>query len=191
MEPGNIEIGTEEESFAKSAAGFGPGKISPLSAAYMMSIIARGGDRVGLSLIDHFVSPQGQILPALPSSGDTGRVLRASTASYLTRMLEVTIREGTCANAFRDPNGDHYLGNIRVAGKTGTLFRAHPKRLYSWFAGFAPANKPQIAIAVMLANNTSWWRKANEVGRDVLRAYFSRKGAHVEHPFALRSKPGR
>jgi cell division protein FtsI/penicillin-binding protein 2 len=51
-----------------------------------------------------------------------------------------------------------------------------PKRLVSWFAGFAPSRKPEVAVAVLLANDEKWWRKGNEVARDVLDAYFDTAG---------------
>jgi len=57
------------------------------------------------------------------------------------------------------------------------------------------AQRPQIAVAVMLANGERWWRKSNEVARDVLRAYFARKAVDgISHPLQPRSsrerKPG-
>ncbi len=59
-----------------------------------------------------------------------------------------------------------------MAAKTGTLIGGKPTRMYSWFAGFAPSTKPEIAITVMLGNDVRWTTKANIVGRQVLEAYF-------------------
>ena len=44
------------------------------------------------------------------------------------------------------------IENLRIAGKTGTAdFRAHGKEVnLAWFIGFAPADNPQIAVAVMV-----------------------------------------
>ncbi|MEC8330186.1 MAG: penicillin-binding transpeptidase domain-containing protein, partial [Verrucomicrobiota bacterium] len=44
------------------------------------------------------------------------------------------------------------IENLRIAGKTGTAdFRAHGKEVnLAWFIGFAPAENPQIAVAVMV-----------------------------------------
>jgi penicillin-binding protein 2 len=38
---------------------------------------------------------------------------------------------------------------IQVAGKTGTA-EAPPGNSHAWFVGYAPANQPEIAIAVIL-----------------------------------------
>jgi cell division protein FtsI/penicillin-binding protein 2 len=65
-------------------------------------------------------------------------------------MLEVTTRAGTSAKAFEPHEGKP---DVSVAGKTGTLAYEKPKRLVSWFAGFAPSREPEVAIAVLLAND--------------------------------------
>jgi cell division protein FtsI/penicillin-binding protein 2 len=63
-----------------------------------------------------------------------------------------------------------------VAAKTGTLVGGKPARMFSWFAGFAPAAAPKVAVVVMLANNLTWRTKANVIGRDMLEAYFGEPG---------------
>jgi penicillin-binding protein A len=163
VEKGSIDMPSDEEGLARMSAGFGSGRMSPLEIAYMMSIIARGGSRPTLHLLQQ---PQ-------ETSSDAGQAMRPSTARTLTHMLEITVREGTCAKAFRDERGNPYLGHMRVAAKTGTLARSGPSRLYSWFTAFAPSDHPEIAVAVMLANDAHWWQKGNQVGRDILRAYFA------------------
>lgn len=167
VDKGRVQVPSDEEGLVRAAAGFGAGKMSPLEAAYMMAIIARGGSRPVLHLID---------TPGA-SASDAGQAMRPSTARALTRMLEVTVREGTCAKVFRDVRGRPPFNRMRIAAKTGTLARSDPRRLYSWFTSFAPANRPEIAVAVMLANDERWWQKGNQVGREVLRAYFEGKRA--------------
>jgi peptidoglycan glycosyltransferase len=150
---------------ARAAAGFWNGRLSPLGALFMMQTIANRGERIKLHLFDDGA-------PVVRES--LGRAMRESTADMLRRMLEVTTREGTSRKAWRLPDGTRALPNVRVAGKTGTLIGGKPARMYSWFAGFAPADKPEIAIAVMLADDVSWWKKANLVAREALEAYFAR-----------------
>ncbi|HRI72348.1 MAG TPA: penicillin-binding transpeptidase domain-containing protein, partial [Polyangium sp.] len=72
-------------------------------------------------------------------------------------------------------DGTRALPGMAVAAKTGTLIGGHPARMFSWFASFAPADKPEIAVVVMLANDISWRTKANVVGRDMLEEYFHPK----------------
>src|SRR3712207_8696869 len=42
------------------------------------------------------------------------------------------------------------IPGVTVAGKTGTAENAGPD--HNWFIGFAPADDPQIAVAVFVAN---------------------------------------
>jgi len=156
------EPGATDLAFGRAAAGFHTARLSPLSALSMMQTIANGGEKVRLHVLGDGASVSREV---------AGRAMSTSTAKTLTRMLEVTTRSGTSAEAFRPADGKQRL---RVAGKTGTLATGNPARLVSWFAGFAPADKPEVAITVMLANDHSWWRKANEVARDMLDAYFTR-----------------
>jgi cell division protein FtsI/penicillin-binding protein 2 len=44
--------------------------------------------------------------------------------------------------------------------------------MYSWFAGYAPSTKPEIAVTVMLGNDLRWHTKANVIGRELLESWF-------------------
>ncbi|MFO0549061.1 MAG: penicillin-binding transpeptidase domain-containing protein [Polyangiaceae bacterium] len=159
----SIKIPDDDLGFARAASGFGVAKMSPLAALDIMTTIANGGERLRLTVSGAPDDVKRQSL---------GRVIKRDTARDLVRMLEVTTRSGTSAKAFAPQEGKPTLS---VAGKTGTLLYKKPKRLVSWFAGFAPSREPEIAVAVMLANDEKWWRKGNEVARDVFDAYFELK----------------
>ena len=150
----------ERLALARAAAGFSrKAKVSPLSVLSMMHTIANGGTRVKLHL-----------LAGDDKREETGEVLKSATANALVRMLEVTTRRGTSQEAFRARKG---RPTYRAAGKTGTLIVGSPARMLSWFSGFAPSRDPEIVVAVMLANDISWWRKGNQVARDVFDAYLA------------------
>jgi penicillin-binding protein A len=161
-----VRVPADRLGLARASAGFWNARLSPLGALYMMLTVANRGERVRLSLIDDG-SP--------PERHSRGRAMRPANADALARMLAVTVRRGTSAKAFRG-GGDEFSPDDglwrRVAGKTGTLIGGRPRRMYSWFAGFAPTGRPEVAIAVLLANDERWWTKANVVARDSLRAYF-------------------
>ena len=46
---------------------------------------------------------------------------------------------------------------------------------YSWFVGYAPAERPTIAFAVVLGNNPNWRIKATYVGRHIVSEYLAAK----------------
>ena len=163
VSPSELTIPEDPFGMARASAGFWNGRLSPLGALFAMATIANDGERVRLAILDH----------GHPTArASAGRAMSVGVAATMTRMLEITTRRGTAAKAFRRLDGTPSLPSIPVAAKTGTLIGGKPTRMYSWFAGFAPSTKPEIAIAVMLGNDLRWTTKANIVGRQVLEAYF-------------------
>jgi cell division protein FtsI/penicillin-binding protein 2 len=176
---GTLKVPYNDLDFARTAAGFQGSTLSPLGGAYLASIIAQGG----VARRFHLVRPTGEA-PAEDADSET-RVLSASTARRITRMMEVTVHSGTSRLIFNDESGHSLLPGIRVAGKTGTLRPDSSGETASWFIGFAPSQKPEIVVSVMLENGAVWRQKAAEVARDLLRVYFHRKGApNVADPLA-------
>ena len=178
---GTLKVPYNDLEFARTAAGFQGSTLSPLGGAYLASIIAQGGVARRFHLVRE---PRGAVPPAGGESET--RVLRASTARRITRMMEVTVRSGTSRRAFSDASGRSHLPGIRVAGKTGTLRPDGSGETASWFIGFAPSQRPEIVVSVMLENGPVWRQKAAEVARDLLRVYFHRKGAaNIADPLAF------
>lgn len=175
---GTLDLPFNDLEFARAAAGFRGSTLSPVGAAYLANVIAHQGVATRMRVVQESGNVQA------PDEADVvGRVMRATTAHALMRMMEVTVREGTSKDAFLDPNGRSFLPNIRVAGKTGTLQPSSKSPTTSWFTGFAPSRSPEVVVTVMLQNGRVWHEKANEVARDLLRAYFHERGrAHVSDP---------
>lgn len=171
-EMGTLEVLEDDLGFARTAAGFRGSRLSVLGAARLALSVASGGKP-----------------PRIGGAPDDGRaraeeepVLQSRTAQRLRRMMEYTIHSGTSREAFSAPDGTPFLGDIRVAGKTGTLQLNPRGPTTSWFIGFAPSRAPEVVVSVMLDNGAIWRRKANQVARDLLRAYF-RNAPGVTHPF--------
>ena len=81
-------------------------------------------------------------------------------------MMTKTCASGSAASAFAGRRG---IRDIAVAGKTGTLSRDEaPYMQYSWFVGFAPADKPTLTVSVLLGNAELWHLKAHTAARMVL-----------------------
>lgn len=181
-ELGRLTVPYNDLEFARAAAGFTGSSLSPVGAAYLMTLIARGGEPVGLKLHE----PPESDAPA-PAKAEAAAPFSARTAQRLTRMLEVTVENGTSRAAFTAPDGKRYLPGIRVAGKTGTLrpSAGSQESMTSWFVGFAPSRSPEVVVSVMLENGAIYRRKANEIARDLLRLYFRAHGRAqtVSDPF--------
>ena len=160
-----VDLPNDRLGFARASAGFWNGRTSALGALFAVQTIANGGMRVRM-----------QTTTRAPVRVEEGRAVSTSSATELTRMMQLTTRSGTASKVFRKARRAS-LSGISVAAKTGTLVGDKPARMYSWFTGFAPAEAPEIAIAVVLANDITWTMKGNEVGREVLADYFDQARA--------------
>lgn len=124
--------------------------VNAVQMASVYSTIANGGVRVDPRVVAGTVDAEGEFAPA----DDPGRrrVVSEETAEQLALMLEaVTSDAGTAPQARID--------GYRVAGKTGTANRINPETgayegggYTATFAGFAPADAPEVVVQVVLHN---------------------------------------
>jgi cell division protein FtsI (penicillin-binding protein 3) len=118
-----------------------------MQVASVYATIANGGVRVTPRIINGLVDADGDVHRTDP--GPTRRVVSPQAASTVTQMLEeVTSSNGTAPQAA--------IPGYRVAGKTGTADRIDSHGKYNGkvatFVGFAPADNPDIVVAVVLDN---------------------------------------
>ncbi len=163
---GRARIPEEPLEFARVAAGFWHTEISALGGATLAGVVASGGLKVAPRIVDRVVEPSGHIREVVPEEPE--RTLDPHVASHVGDMMVGTTVSGTARRAF---SARQYLPGIRVAGKTGTLTRRDPSHIgYSWFVGFAPADDPEVAIAVVLGNPPAWTLRGHTAARMVLQS---------------------
>ena len=147
------------------AAGFGQVGISAVHAAWMMSVI--GNDGVPLPL--HIYADT----PAPTPNTWSARLYSPETANRLRGILDSSVRGGTASSAFR--RGKHRALRAVVGGKTGTLTGKSPAGLTTWFAGLAPLNDPEIAIAAVVMLEDKWFIKGTHLAAEAFWSYFDQK----------------
>ena len=127
------------------AFGQGVG-VTALQVASVYATVANGGVRVTPNLIAGTIGSDGRLRRA--AAPRHRRVISNRVATQLRDMLEaVTSTEGTAPLA--------HIAGYRVAGKTGTAQRPTPHGYSGYtasFVGFAPADKPQLLVEVVLQN---------------------------------------
>jgi cell division protein FtsI/penicillin-binding protein 2 len=176
-QPSTVALPEEPLEFARAAAGFWHTTLSPLAGTSIAQSIANQGVTFKPRIVDRVRDPGGKLLfEASQTPVTLRRSVKPDTAFELTKMMVQTTLNGSAHKAFYDAGGKPFLPNIVVAGKTGTLTREQENRFYTWFVGFAPADKPEVAISVLVVNTPTWLVKAPELARDVLRAYFAKQG---------------
>lgn len=146
-------------------------KISPLHAAVMMAAVANDGAMVAPGLAAEVISADGTkeyIHQPVPLR----QVIGPEVTAQLQKMLTTTVTRGTSRRVFHDRRGRPMLGSIDICAKTGSIDGKDPAGHYSWFAAYAPADDPQIALAALVINNGRWRIKAANVGEQALEAFF-------------------
>ncbi len=183
IEPSHLDVPANNKlEMARASAGFWHSTLSPMHGALLAATIANAGEMPAPTLIERAVDGNGR-LEQLPVAAPR-HVAAGATASEVGRMMELTTRIGTAKGTFRNKRGQRYLP-VEVAGKTGTLNAEtdHGPLGYSWFVGYAPADHPTIAFAVVLGNAPNWRIKATYVGRHIVTEYLNEKnersGAHL------------
>jgi cell division protein FtsI/penicillin-binding protein 2 len=182
VEASAARIPDDPFGLANTAAGFGEVTLSPLHAALLASIVANGGLLVPPVLVDDAEGAPVP-LPAAPT-----RVIDEAVADDIGAMMRSTVSSGTARRAFRRLAGP--LRGVEVAGKTGSLADAKPYRDYSWFVGYAPADKPAVIVATVVVNERLWHARAPTVAKEALEAFFATRVAAIP-PGALRTAAAR
>jgi peptidoglycan glycosyltransferase len=130
-----------EPQAAQSAIGQFDVRATPLQMAMVAAGVANGGDVMRPHLVREVQSPDLSVLeqadPDVLSSA-----VSTDVAAELTRMMELVVAEGSGRRA--------QIPGVRVAGKTGTAQHAQGRPPHAWFIGFAQADDPQVAVAVVV-----------------------------------------
>jgi cell division protein FtsI/penicillin-binding protein 2 len=183
IEKSRLEIPEEPNERAKVAAGFWHTTLSPFQGANLATTIANDGEAIQLYIVDKVRDAQGDLYVGPQERHVLGRATAEQTARSVTTMMEATVEGGTSFTTFHDRAGRAFLKDVRVAGKTGTL--EGKGYLFTWWVGFAPADKPEVALSVLVANRGDWRVKGTQVASDMLRVYFADKGVKgVVNPIA-------
>ncbi|MDQ1176317.1 penicillin-binding protein 2 [Microbacterium sp. SORGH_AS_0421] len=125
-------------------SGFGQGDVraTPLQMAMVSAGIANGGVVMNPRMVDRVIEPNLSVKDEA-SSSEFGRALEPSIAAQMVTMMTANVQDGAASNARID--------GVAVAGKTGTA--ENDSRPYTlWFTGFAPADDPKVAVAVVVEN---------------------------------------
>jgi penicillin-binding protein A len=118
---------------------------TPLQMALVAGGVANGGRVMKPYYLQEIVTPDGKVVSqAQPEQWLIAT--RPLTASQLNTMMQNVVNAGTGTRAA--------LEGIQVAGKTGTAEKGDGTNL-AWFIGFAPANDPQVAFAIVIEDTQS------------------------------------
>lgn len=164
---------------ANVAIGQGPVLVTPLQVARFMAAIANGGILWRPRLVRAIENRDAGVRSVLPEA--TGDVeLSPAVLAVLRDGLWRAVAGGGTGAAAQAPGVD-------VAGKTGTAQRLRDSAAtrgedHAWFAGYAPADDPEVVVVVVVEEGGMGGRVAAPLAGEIFREIFRLRAPAGEHP---------
>lgn len=131
-----------------AAIGQGYTTVTPIQMVNWISAIANGGTILTPHIVNEVIAPNGNIVLKNNTTPQRSLSINKANLDVVRQGMYVTVNSGIDHSAFTPV--------VDVAGKTGTAEFGTKKDAngyllsHAWFAGFAPYQKPKIALVVFL-----------------------------------------
>ncbi len=148
-----------------AAVGYGQGQTttSPLHMAMIAAAIANDGVMMEPYVVK-YAEADGETVYQ-KSSRIWQRAISATAAQKMGELMEACVLEGTGQGA--------RISGISVAAKTGTA-EVEGQKDHAWFVAYAPAENPQIALAIVLENSGTTGSACAPMARDLILNWVNR-----------------
>ncbi len=156
---------------AQAAIGQYDVRVTPLQMAMVAAGIANGGQVMRPYLVQEVQAPDLTTLDAARPQLFR-RAVSPDVAGTLTTMMQGVVATGTGTAA--------QIPGVAVAGKTGTAQHGPGAAPHAWFIGFAPAQDPKVAVAVLvedggsLGSDATGGKVAAPIAKAVMQAVLGR-----------------
>lgn len=145
------------------AIGQGDVLVTPLQIANYTAVLANGGTLYQPHVVGATINDLNQksVIPANVLKND---FLGDYDLSIVRKAMRRTVTDGSA----------RYLESISVpvAGKTGTAQFAENKETHAWFTGFAPYEKPEIVVTVLIEEGGEGSAVAVPLAAKIMEYYF-------------------
>lgn len=166
--PSDYPADLDPPQTALSGIGQSSVTATPLQMAMVVAAIANDGMVMRPYLVDEIRSPDFDSLGRTEDQ-EISEAMSAANAREMKEMMVSVVSNGTGTPAA--------IEGVEVGGKTGTAESGREGvNNYAWFVSFAPADDPQVAVAVMIQNanvpndDIAGGRLAGPIAKDVMEA---------------------
>ena len=164
-----------------ASIGQGYNLVTPLQQANMMAAVANGGMLLKPYIVKRIEEPGGTTIKEF--FPEIRRQIAGSSENL--EVIRKALRD--VVNGVRGTGKRSRLKNIIVSGKTGTVQVVRMKsneelekedevpykyRDHAWFVAFAPYEKPEIAVAVLVEHGGHGGTTAAPIAKKVFKKYF-------------------
>ncbi len=167
IKSGNIKIDNKNMKalIAQDAIGQHGVTTNPLHMALVTSAIANNGVMMKPYIVKEIKDKNGNVIEK-GKSEKLETVVSTETAGLIKEYMVGVVKSGTGTRA--------KISGITVGGKTGSAENENQVETNSWFTAFAPAEDPQIAVAVIVEEGGVGGKRAAEIAREVIKAYLKK-----------------
>ena len=138
--------------------------VSPIQMANLAAIIANRGTYITPHIIKSIQKDSLNFSKTIKESNNT--FIKKKYYDYIIDAMEEVVNSGSARRA--------YTKNIKICGKTSTVENPHGYD-HSGFIGFAPKNKPKIAIAAYIENAGWGGRAAASISSLAIEFYLNKE----------------
>ena len=158
-----------------ASIGQGDTAVTPLQMAMAYSAIANGGTLYEASLVKGIMGADGSLIERIAPTVKAELDLPKSTIKFLQNSLPGVTTDGSGETPFIG----FPLNQIPVASKTGSAQVTGNKVSTSWFASYAPANKPRYAVVMMVTQGGTGSKTSGPSVRKIYESLFGINGTKV------------
>ncbi|MEO6505218.1 MAG: penicillin-binding transpeptidase domain-containing protein [Terrimesophilobacter sp.] len=149
-----------------SSFGQGDVRVTPLQIAMVTAGIANGGTLMQPTVVRTVTAPNLKVIQSFTPKVYS-QPISAQSSATLRQLMVNNVNNGAASNG--------RISGVDVGGKTGTAQNGEGRANTLWFTGFAPANDPQIAVAVVVENGTGFGNQvAAPIARKVIEAVLNK-----------------
>jgi len=147
--------------------GQGDVLVTPLQMASAIAAVANNGTLWKPKIVRKITDPDGQIIKEFKPEMIRNNFIDTDNLQIVREGMRGAVTEGSA-----------YLLNdlpIKVAGKTGTAQVTNTfRKTNAWFAGFAPYDNPEIALAIVVEGAGEGSTAAVPVAKEVFEWYYNK-----------------
>lgn len=159
-----------DEDAVRSAIGQGTNSFTPSQIARYVTSLVNEEELLNLTLVEKTTDIEGNVLTSFEKNVEDALHIKESTFDLIRRgMIDVVSGKDSSIKFLYQKLG------VKVAGKTGTAQENKKRPNHALFISYAPYDKPEIAMTVVVPNGYTS-ANAAEIARDIYKYYFKKTG---------------
>lgn len=147
------------------AIGQGYFLTTPLQLVNATAAIANGGQLLEPHVVSKIVDNNGNILSTTQKKVIRSNFISAQNLQTVRDGMRLAVTGGS-AQSLKDLP-------VPAAAKTGTAEFGDTKETHAWFTAYAPYDKPQLVVVVLVEGGGEGYSVAGPVAKTILQTYFS------------------